>query len=233
MRFYLLWLILISVSLSLFKMLGDFLYNLPAEKALLLHSNYNSPSKFFVYEDKSSRPTFGMLQKNLPAEVTRDKFRATHMDDILLLFKTVYTSQYSDLSPGSNSLLSCILAAIHDKGSPCSWHDYRSTARSYLRILRTGQGAAENFRSERLIAFWNHLFSTIEASTVVIPPYFPIAEFQSYQAATWSLTAFVIILLLIAIGLASVIYISRRNDKRSLKLIRKRNEEFTEKYGSY
>ncbi|XP_015795289.1 acylcarnitine hydrolase [Tetranychus urticae] len=218
-----------QVDERLVQVLGDFLYSLPAEKALQLHSSHNLISKFYVYEDKQPRITFGMLQRNLPSDVTADKFRATHMDDIFILFKTIYSKQYAEANPAANTLLSCILSTLKDKEQTCNWQNYQTTTRSYIRVTRQGSNYGNMFRSERMVAFWNHLFSTVEASTVVIPPYFPEAEFQSYQAATWSLVAIVVILLLLSGGLAAVIFIKRRNDKQSLKLIRKRNEEFTEK----
>ena len=155
------------------------------------------------------------------------------MDDIFILFKTIYSKQYAEANPAANTLLSCILATIKDKDQTCNWQNYQTTTRSYIRVTRQGSAYGNMFRSERMVAFWDHLFSTVEASTVVIPPYFPGAEFQSYQAATWSLVAIFVILLLLSGGSGAVIFIKRRNDKQLLKLIRKRNEEFTEKYGSY
>lgn len=214
----------------LIQMLGDYLYNLPAEKALYYHSRGGGKAKFYVYtyDGDRSKATFGVLQKDLSTRVSRDRFSTTHMDDIFAMFSTVYGQS---MVVQETDLLPSIITELRDGGGMSSkWLSYAENNRHFMRVASFGRSSIlTNFKSDRAMAFWNNLFTQLEMMTVIAPPYFPESEYYSYQAATWSLMVVSLLMILIALALAIFIYLKRRNEKRSLKLIRQRNGDYGER----
>jgi lipopolysaccharide export LptBFGC system permease protein LptF len=87
-----------------------------------------------------------------------------------------------------------------------------------------------DFRRPEDMSFWNELIHEIVEETATPPPWFPYHEYKGFQAATWSLLAFLLLFILMVIVLCAMICLKKREETRSLKLLRARDREFEQRY---
>ncbi|KAI1292292.1 Venom carboxylesterase-6 [Halotydeus destructor] len=217
------------------EIMGDFLYNAPTDLALKLHSRSGQLTYLYVLTYVGSK-TFGTLQRDAPRDILRDPYGVTHMDDVQYIFPNEYNPQELDQygKSVSTTLTRCLYQFMYDKAfaqGGCNFKAYNYHEQNYLNFGQTPYpGAAVNFRSSEQMSFWNDLIYNVIQYTATPPPYFPYTEYDGFRAATWSMVAFVIILVLVVAVLASVLCLNKRNDKRSLKLLRARDKELDERY---
>ena len=115
--------------------------------------------------------------------------------------------------------------------SNCNFRPYTPQENGYLNIGSYQQPALlRNFRPPEDMSFWNELVTEVVEYTATPPPYFPYFQYQSFQAATWSLLAFLLLFILMTSVLLASICLKKREENRSLKLLRARDREFEERY---
>lgn len=216
--------------------MGDFLYNAPTDQALRLHARSGQPGYLYILHYQGTK-TFGTLQRDAPREIVRDSYGVTHMDDSFYILPSEYNPSQMDNTAESvaSSLTRCIFQFVNPNGlaNNCQLRTYTAYERNVLNFVneRTPQNSL-GFRRPEDMSFWNELITRVIEFTATPPPYFPYHEYNSFQAATWSMLAFVLVLVLIVVGLAAVLCINKRKEKRSLKLLRARDRELEERYNN-
>lgn len=214
--------------------MGDFLYNAPTDMALKMHSRFGATSHLYVMTYVGSK-SFGDLQRDRAPGIVRSSYGVTHMDDLFYVMANEYNPQELDAQEkqASTQLIQCLSQFIDPARfyGRCNMKLYTYDSPNYIAIGANGQLVpVATFRNQEDMSFWSNLISIVIEFTATPPPYFPYREYNSFQAATWSMLAFILILVIVVIGLAAVLCMNKRNEKRSLTLLRARDRELEERY---
>ena len=215
--------------------MGDFLYNAPTDRALKAHSRLGLQSFMYVFSHQGPK-SFGVLQADAPREITRDSYGVAHFDDTFYILPSEYNNQDLDSNGKqvSATMTRCLInfmGFIPNTMPGCIFRPYSEAEANYLNFGPwTQPQALRDFRSQDDIRFWNDLIHEVIEDTATPPPYFPYSEYDSFRAATWSLLAFLLLMIIIVVVLVAMICITRREEHRSLQLLRTREREFEERY---
>lgn len=217
--------------------MGDFLYNAPTDLALRLHNKYGAQSYLYVVNYDQGGHSFGPLQKDNPQGITRSSYGVTHMDDIFYLFPSEYDAR--ELSPNDKpvqaALSRCVLQFVSRTPNvgPCRFIAYGPTDQNHLSINVNGQTQPmQRFKSPDEFNFWSGMITKMIEFTATPPPYFPYEELSGFQAATWSMLAFVLILMLLVVVLTVILFVKSQKEKRSLDIFKSRERELEERYNN-
>lgn len=215
--------------------MGDFLYNAPTDVALRAHSRLGPAAYLYVFSHQGPA-SFGPIQRRAPRQVTRDSYGVTHLDDTSYILPTEYLPENLDATGNmvAATFSRCIFAFINpNMYTACNFRPYTELENAYLRFGSYQQPQLmRDFRRPEDMSFWNELISEIVEETATPLPYFPYLEYQSFQAATWSLLAFLLLFIIVVLLLCAMICLKKRDENRSLRLLRARDREFEERYQS-
>lgn len=207
--------------------------------ALKLHSRSGMPTYLYVLTYQGAK-SFGPLQRDAPQQISRDSYGVTHMDDMFYLMPNEYNPQELDVAARtvSSSLLNCVYSFIFPAGgASCPLKSYNYAEQNFLTFGPTGYPIPSNpalpFKASATMSFWNDLIYHVIEFTATPPPYFPYREFKGFQAATWSMLAFILILVLVIAALAAVLCVNKRKEQRSMKLLRSRDRELEDRYHNH
>ena len=219
-------------------MLSDFLYIAPADYVARLHSSVGGQAWMFVFEYMGTK-SFGTIQKNT-AQISRNNYGVSHMDDIFFLLPNEYISDNSgvgnerSVANTYSSTLSLLArtGTIPIYGGAFGWQQYTPQNPNYLRWANGApQPVAINAQQPQLgfrtaySDFFNGFIFEIQEKSKRYPTPFPYKEHEAYKAATWSLFGFILLLILVLIAIVAVLCL-RRNKKNELKLLRKTIEKW-------
>lgn len=157
------------------------------------------------------------------------------MDDSLYVVPSEYNPQEMDAigKTVAAALTRCIVQFVHPPsftGPGCTFKSYNYQEQNYLSFTQAFPQPLTQFRRPDVMSFWNDLIYNVIEFTATPPPYFHYREFDAYKAATWSMLAFILILVLIVSVLAAVLCVNKRKEQRSLKLLRARDRELADRY---
>lgn len=214
--------------------MGDFLYNAPTDMALKAHSRLGPVAYLYVFSHQGSK-SFGPIQRRAAREITRDSYGVTHFDDTSYIVPTEYLPENLDITSNmvAATFSRCIYAFLNPNmyTSNCIFRPYTDLERAYVGFGSYQQPQLlRDFRPPEDMSFWNELVAEIVEETATPPPYFPYTQYQGFQAATWSLLAFLLLFILIVVILCAMICLKKKEETRSLKLLRARDREFEERY---
>lgn len=216
-------------------MLGDFLFNAPTDRLLKAHSRTRQPTYLYVFSHLGSK-SFGPLQEKAPREITRDSYKVAHLDDIFYILPNEYNAAELDQTGRmvAASLTRCLvgfMGLIPYNNPGCVFRPYTEAEANYLNFGSFQQPQPKmDFPMQDNVRFFNDLVDDIIEYTATPPPWFPHREYESFRAATWSLLAFLLLMIFIVVVLALFIICKKREESRSLKLLRSREREFEERY---
>jgi len=159
--------------------------------------------------------------------------QSSHFDDIFSMFKIHLSNEYS-VEEDSNEektfqhFRSCIFHFIEpDLPSLCTqtWPLYRTNDPKYFEF-----GAGGVIKSNYVWIhekFWNYLVLKLRLLNTSVES-FPYLSYRTYQRATWTLTSFTVLLLIIALILLVMVFKARQDKMKSVTFIRRR-DGFTER----
>lgn len=196
-----------------------------------LNENGNQPGYLYVLEHEGSQ-SFGTNQINSPV-ITREAYGATHMDDILYLFPTEYQTNELDSRDVavSSRMVNCLFQFIRGSnvGGSCQLNPYaKDTGYAYVEFGSTFTRTRNGFKPKETLDFWNDLVYNMQILTAKPLPEFPYERYESFQAATWSMLAVILLLVLACLVLASIIFLARKRNKNSMKL--RQDHKLEERY---
>jgi hypothetical protein len=225
--------------------MGDFLYLAPSDYVARLHSSIGGQAWMFAFEYEGTK-SFGPIQRNAP-QVSAKSYGVTHMDDIFYLLPNEYILDSNNQNNDKQiaNIYAKLITTLVQTGTipPGSygtygWQQYTPHNPNYLLFPRvasnpvaiTPQQANQGYRTS-YADFFNGFIFELQDKTARYPTPFPYSEYKSYQAATWSLVGFVLLIILILIIIIAVLLVKRKR-KQELKLVRRTDRELEERFNT-